>query len=54
MIKILIIIRLVPKFLHLCWKYPFDLRENFEDVKTMYWFRVDPEMQKLDKQLDDV
>jgi hypothetical protein len=40
-------IRLVGVFLRWCWMYPLDIKENYQDIKTRYFFETDDEMQKL-------
>ncbi len=50
--KILIVIKLIPKFLKLCLKFPLTIRENFNDVKSMYHFRTDKELIDIDEQLN--
>jgi hypothetical protein len=46
-------IKLFFVFLYWCFRYPKDIRENWEDMKFRYFMETDPEIKKLTKQLED-
>lgn len=46
-------IKLFFWFIWLCFQYPFDIRENWSDMKTRYFLSTDEEMKKLTKEITD-
>ncbi len=50
--KAFIKIKLIGVFLNWCWKYPLDIKENFQDIKSRYFFETDIEMLELLKSLE--
>ena len=51
--NIKIVITLFFTFLKLCFKYPSTLKENFGDVKLMYYLQTDPEMIEITEKLNN-
>lgn len=51
--KILIRIKLFFVFLRWCWLYPYDIKENWQDMNFRYFMETDPGMLKLLKELED-
>lgn len=45
-------IKLFFVFLGWCFKYPNDIKENWEDMNTRYLMETDPEMIELFKELE--
>lgn len=47
-------IRLLGVFIRWCWIYPFDIRENYQVIKTRYFFETDEDMLKMQKELNNL
>jgi len=46
--------RLLGVFLRWCWMFPDDIKENYHDIKTRYFFETDKEMKQLMKEIDEL
>jgi hypothetical protein len=51
--KLRLIIKLIPSFLGLCFRYPLTIRENFSDVYTMYLILTDKELINITNELEE-
>ena len=51
--KIKLRISLFYEFLRLCWIYPNEIKEIWDDVSRRYYNETDPEMLKIFKELED-